>query len=303
LRQATFHLGSTAPIWPALDSCLFVPVEPSGTTPKFDCAFASGEVMKVKYGGTPEPHAEVAATRLLHALGYGADDVTFTPRLRCYGCPRHPFVAMHITTAMHALRLPAPTPPADSYTDFTWVSVERNLELPAVETETEKGWAWWELRRSEAGREELDAFRLLAVFLAHWDNKAENQRLVCIDAACSQTLAMMQDVGATFGPNKVNLERWRAEPIWADRLRCRVSMANLPFNGATFPDATISEGGRALLASELARLTDDDVRRIFSDARFPEFYPGTDNERDLAAWTAAFNHRVAQIASNRCREP
>src|SRR5206468_4506725 len=47
----------------------------------------------------------------------------------------------------------------------------------------EPGWAWWELKDSEAPRADLDALRLLAVFLAHWDNKAGNQRLVCLDPA------------------------------------------------------------------------------------------------------------------------
>ena len=30
-------------------------------------------------------------------------------------------------------------------------------------------------------RADLDALRLLARVLAHWDNKSENQRLVCLD--------------------------------------------------------------------------------------------------------------------------
>jgi hypothetical protein len=306
LRQATFHHRSPPPSWPALDSCSFVPDEPSGTSPKFSCQFANGEVMKVKYGRNAEPHAEVAATTLLSALGYGADHVTFSPKLRCYGCPRFPFPAMHVASMLRSLRLPVPAaaaaPDAGGYTDFDWVSVERNLEAVVVKTDQQEGWSWWELRQSQAPRAELDAFRLLAVFLAHWDNKASNQRLVCPDAACSHPIAMMQDVGATFGPTKVNLSRWREEPIWADRDRCLISMATLPFDGATFPPATVTEAGRALLASELSSLSDRAVRQIFKDARFPEFQSGTDDEHDLDAWTAAFKHRVRQIVTNRCPE-
>ena len=32
----------------------------------------------------------------------------------------------------------------------------------------------------DAPRAEVDAFRILAAFLAHWDNKSQNQRLVPI---------------------------------------------------------------------------------------------------------------------------
>src|SRR5688572_24299927 len=48
--------------------CEFIPKRVSGTTPKFDCRLANGEVVKIKYGWSPERHGEVAATRLLAAL-------------------------------------------------------------------------------------------------------------------------------------------------------------------------------------------------------------------------------------------
>ena len=44
-------------------SCAYLPKPATGTTPKFDCELADGEVVKVKYGRTPEVHAEIAATR------------------------------------------------------------------------------------------------------------------------------------------------------------------------------------------------------------------------------------------------
>ena len=46
---------------------------------------------KVKYGGTPEIPSEIAATRLLHALGFGADRVSRVDVVRCHGCPIQPF--------------------------------------------------------------------------------------------------------------------------------------------------------------------------------------------------------------------
>ena len=302
IRQASFDYETPPPRWPSLDVCWYVPGEPSGTTPKFDCAFANGEVLKVKYGGGPEPHAEVATTELLKGMGYAADHVTFTPKLRCYGCPRYPFIAMQVASRVRAVGLPALLPVQDGYTDFAWVSVERRLELRPVESTTSEGWAWWELRRSAASRAELDAFRLLAVFLGHWDNKAANQRLVCRDDACTDTLAMIQDVGATFGPSKVNLAAWRREPIWADLQQCRISMSRLPFSGATFEDAIVSEDGRRLLLNRLNRITEDRLRRIFTDARFPEFHSATDDRRDLDAWVEAFQYRVMQIERARCAD-
>lgn len=312
LRRATFSIDSDDrlrepagdPLRAPVPSCRFAPSPPSGTTPKFDCVFPGGEIIKVKYGHDPEIHSEVAATALLRMLNYAADDVTIVPRLRCYGCPRHPFVAMHLR---QMLFLPLVRNDIDDgYTDFEWVSLERKLPAPAIETTEIAGWSWAELVQVQTAPAEVDAFRLLAVFLAHWDNKSENQRLVCLDGLrrdggrCERPVAMIQDAGASFGPTKVNLARWRDLPIWHDRASCMVSMRALPFDGATFEDVRISEAGRALLAARLGAIPDERIERLFADARFPQFQAGTDDERDLKAWTDAFRGRRRQIAEARC---
>jgi len=284
--------------------CRYLYDEPSGTSSKFDCVLASGEIVKVKYGRNSEIHAETAASQLLTRLGYAADHVRIVPRVRCYGCPRFPFLMSRLLSLAH---VPDPMDPDGydrGYTDFDWVSVESRFDAPSIETGNVEGWAWYELRDSQAPRAELDAFRLLAAFLAHWDNKSDNQRLVCMDpgpappdGVCATPLLMIQDLGATFGPVKVNLSAWRDRPLWANPRECRVTMRDLPFSGATFPDVQISEAGRLDFARRLSMLSEDDVRRMFVDAKFPEFYSGTDDRQDLEQWTAAFRHRADQVNS------
>lgn len=316
LRRATFIAPAAIardaapaanPLPGPVPSCRFLPSAPSGTTPKFDCVFAGGETVKVKYGHDAEIHGEAAATALLRILGYAADTITIVPRLRCYGCPRHPFLAMHLRrTPMPFIREQID----DGYTDFEWVSVEHKFPAPAIETETISGWEWRELDMVDAPRAEVDAFRLIAAFLAHWDNKSQNQRLVCLDGPsrrsperdgeCLRPLAMIQDLGASFGPPKVNLARWRDLPVWHDRTSCLVSMRALPFEGATFEDVWISEEGRALAAARLQAVSAAQIERLFADARFPQFQVGTADERDLKAWTGTFRDRVRQIADARC---
>ena len=263
-----------------------------------------GQIVKVKYGRNPEIQAEAAATQLLHTLGLAADEVTIVPRVRCYGCPRFPYLTMQLLSLVRATGVLGEHGYDDGYTDFEWAAVERKFPAQTIETDTQDGWAWWELPGSHAPRADLDALRLIAVFLAHWDNKAGNQRLVCLDhpapapsQPCARPLLMIQDLGATFGPTKVNLVRWRSLPIWADRSRCTVSMRALPYMGATFKDAGISEEGRLQLARQLSALDEEAIRALFTDARFPEFYSATDDTRDLDEWTAAFRDRVNQIVT------
>ena len=80
-------------------SCWFKPDFTSGSTPKFDCQRADGRKIKVKYGhANAEIYAEVAASRLLSALGFPADRMYVVGRVRCYGCPADPFAGLQCLT-------------------------------------------------------------------------------------------------------------------------------------------------------------------------------------------------------------
>jgi hypothetical protein len=139
------------------------------------------------------------------------------------------------------------------------------------------------------------------VFLAHWDNKAPNQRLICPaaaagnDAACAQPLAIIQDLGATFGPLKLDLHNWRSGRIWKDGATCTVSMEHLPWSGATFPERRISEAGRRLLLQLLEQLSDQQLRDLFEGSRVTSYEQYGTERRPADAWVAAFKARVAQI--------
>ena len=276
----------------------------TGTTAKFECVLPDGEVVKVKYGNTGEIHAEIAGSRLLDAAGFGADRMYMVARLRCYGCVRTPYYTMKLLDFVHARERLARSVPEDSYTDFEWVGVERRHDGAEIAAGDGEGWAWYELEAIDptrgANRAERDALRLFAVLLAHWDNKASNQRLVCLSPStpgggpCAQPFAFIHDLGATFGPNKVQLDHWSTARIWTDRARCTISMRQLPYKGATFPDAQISEAGRRLLMRSLANLTERQLIARFAAARFPEFLGGASG--DPTRWATVFLDKVRQIA-------
>ena len=143
------------------------------------------------------------------------------------------------------------------------------------------------------------------VLLAHWDNKSENQRLVCLSgesgpalSKCRRPLAMLQDVGGTFGPRKVDLEAWERTPIWTDRGRCTTDMSTLPYDGSTFAAVTISEAGRRHLASLLAQLSDAQLADLFAAARFDQptgLLPSAAGAID--AWVRVFRQKADAISA------
>ena len=292
--------------------CPFKPGGIAGSTPKFECELASGENVKVKYGrNNAEVYTEVAATRLLAALGFPTDRMYVVKRVRCFGCPVDPFPQLEcVNNLSDGAPIENCFPALDftRYQDFDDAVIERPLKGRRIEMKNMRGWTWEELKFVDAvaggaTRAEIDAFRLLAVFLAHWDNKAKNQRLLCQgekrgEDGCDRPLAMVQDLGATFGPNKLDLARWSRTRIWADAPSCKVSMHSLPYGGSTFPDAYISEEGRLFLASRLGRLSTGQIRALFDGARVAHFPHRRASARNVDNWVRAFQAKVRAIVDH-----
>ena len=290
-------------------ACRFLAEPVGGTTAKFNCRLASGEVVKVKYGAAnAELASEVAASRLLSALGFGADRVYLVDRVRCAGCPPYPFQSLKcLAETSLGNGCMAGGLDYSRSRDFDPAVIERRFPGTAIEAVDGQGWAWFELDRIDPGaggspRAEVDALRLVAVLLAHWDNKAENQRLVCTiplsaDGSCAKPLALIQDLGGAFGPAKIDLRNWREYRVWSDPASCSVSMKTLPFGGATFADRRISEGGRTLLLGLLEQLSDQQLHDLFTGSRITGFDHVSAAGRDAGGWVAAFKDKVAQIRS------
>src|SRR5688500_17256829 len=140
----------------------------SGRSPKFACMFNKTDELKVKYGGTNgEVYGEVAASRLLWALGFGADAM-YPVRVICHGCPRElAGLARNDGTFL-----------------FDPAVVERKTPGAEITPDGEEGWAWDELERIDehaggATVAERDALKLMAVLLQHTDTKPQQQRIIC----------------------------------------------------------------------------------------------------------------------------
>ena len=281
-------------------ACRYVEDEFQGRSPKFTCLTESGEKLKVKYGrSNGEVYGEVAATRLLWALGFGADAM-FSVRVLCTGCP-----------AAFAGR-PAP----GGAQRFDPAAVERRLPGKAVESGDRPGWSWLELDlidEDEGGspRAHRDALKLLAAFLQHTDTKPEQQRLLCLDGPeCETPFMLLNDVGLTFGRanlananavGSVNLEEWSRTPVWKGSRGC---VGNLPRSlTGTLKEPIVSEEGRRFLSGLLARLSNRQIRDLFEGARMDErlpAFPGGGEPAGVDQWVEAFTRKREEIDQRRC---
>jgi hypothetical protein len=308
--------------------CKFHLDKASGATPKFRCVFPGGEILKVKYGHNPEIHTEVAASRLLEAIGAGTDRVYFVETLRCFGCPEEPDALIRCLSSPYedfrrrcALEFGQPMPGGDAkvtidygkFVDFHNVSVDRRHAGLEIGDGKVEGWGFDELDEVAsprgATRAERDALRLLVVVLNNWDNRPDNQRLVCLpggardDGSCRRPFAYMQDLGGTFGrvggskdERKLDVEGWSEVPVWKDEAACVVEIDSPMLHGATFGKATITESGRRFLLERLRRLPDHAVRDLFEGARFADYPWASPASRNVDNWVRAFQGKVRQIA-------
>jgi hypothetical protein len=303
-RKDAFEGGQTI-------SCEYVGKKMTGRSPKFTCALSPDDELKVKYGrDNGEVYGEVAATRLLWALGFGADAM-YPVKVLCHKCPQRLGGAPHDGKLDEILFDPA--------------AVERKAPGHDIASKKDEGWSWPELDHvsEAAGGASLaqrDALKLLAVLIQHTDSKPAQQRLVCRDkdwdreTPCQQPFMLINDLGLTFGKSNalnrstkgaVNFEEWSQTPIWKDKTGCVGNLSGSLSGTLEYP--RISEGGRAFLAGLLTQLSDRQIDDMFETARFylrPRA-PGTSEtvSATVPEWREAFKNKRDEIVNRRCDAP
>ena len=295
----------------AMIACDYVPDSPEGSSRKFNCAIGEGDVVKVRYGVVNgEVEGAVLASRLLWALGFGADRV-YPVRVACRGCSSDPWTDHERAAGMRI---------------FDPAAIERKPEGHEMKAdEKDSGWAWPELAlvdeaQGGASRAQRDALILLAVFIQHTDSKPEQQRLLCLpggmtDAGvCEKPFLMLHDVGLTFGhgnfsnrseTSSVNFSEWARTPVWRDARAC-VGHLGRSYTG-TLGDPVISEAGRAFLAKLLVQLSDDQLHDLFEVARVDRRVLKADGSTaaegaSVSEWVKAFKHKRDEIVMHHCPE-
>jgi hypothetical protein len=299
--------GSGAFPFRATVFCDYVDKKLGGRSPKFACTLGERDEVKVKYGAhNGEVYGEVLATRLLWALGFGADRM-YPVNVICRGCP---LVLGGIQRPGNEVR-------------FDPAVIEREMQGTEWPRDSGHGWSWSELdvmnpMPGGSPRAHRDALKLLAVLLQHTDSRPEQQRILCLGQRpsdsldnCHHPFLMIGDVGLTFGRANftnsnetagVNLVAWRKTPVWKTATGCT---GHLPksFNG-TLDDPVISESGRRFLANLLGQFSDGQIRDLFEVARVELRLrsPGdaASGWATVDEWVDAFKLKRDQIISRRC---
>ena len=231
----------------------FVEEEAKGTQPKIEVTDANGEKWKVKFG--KEVHSEVAATRLLWALGYYVEETYFVDAGKIEG----------ITQLRRAKEFIAPD---GSFAGARFEKRPKNIERTKI------AWAWGD--NPFLGTKELSGLRILMTMINNWDTRrvSKNNIVLRITApgGVVEDWYVVEDLGSSFGKMGrymfVTRNRWDLDDFRTQKFIDGVSgnMLDLHYQGGARSINKVPLDHARWFSGLLSQLTDNQVRRAFEAA-------------------------------------
>jgi hypothetical protein len=258
----------------------FVKEDTSGSKPKLQVIDARGTTWRVKLGG-PEPgknevHPEVAASRLMWALGYLVEE--------------HYYVASGRIEGIKDLDRASAAINADG--SFRVARFERRA--PNVER---SGRTWTLDDNPFAGSKELSGLKLMTALVNNWDNKHFNTAVdvVTLPDGRVEEHYLFSDLGASFGrmagpPWTTSPTRWKVDDYRAQPLVKGVEgdSVRLHFEGQV-PMESVPLAHAQWFVSLASQLTQDQVRAAFKAAGA--------SEAEVEGFSARFLEKVRELQS------
>jgi hypothetical protein len=226
----------------------FVDEDRNGSNPKFDVRDANGTKWRAKLGAEARP--EVAASRLLWAIGYFTDVDYVVPKATIAGLRMH-----RGHSYIHN---------GDQVADTRFAHKPRHEKRIA-------GWAW--KHNPFLGTREFNGLRVMIGMLNSFDLKNANNA-VYRDSKTGQQIFLMSDTGASFGTNTVRIEnvndKGNAKAYEESRFIVHTTSTTVDFGTPGPPNKIVEETGGLLAPMYLRHDRYDWIGRGIprSDARW-----------------------------------
>ena len=266
----------------------FLKEDATGYTPKFDVRDAAGKTWKAKVG--IEAHTEPAASRLLWAVGYFANENYFFPVLKVEGLPPH------LTRGQEFVG-----------PDGEVLGVR--LQRHPGDGKKHKTWNWH--KNPLIGTREFNGLRVMMALLNNWDLKNDNNGIFIDPDDPAKKIYGVSDVGASFGStgegytskgSKGNLPAYRRSKFLSKATRHHVDFnfpTHLPFlyifNAPHFFSELhnrsigkhIPRADAKWVGSLLAQLTPEQIRDAFRAGGY--------SAEQADAFASVVEKRIAQL--------
>jgi hypothetical protein len=191
-----------------------------GTNPKFDVRDENGVKWRVKLGIEARP--EVAATRLVWAVGYSTNEDYFLPQIHVEDMPAR----LHRGQDMMSSE-----------------GTARNVRLKRYSKDEKKVGIWHWRNNPFAGTRELNGLRVMMALINNWDLKDDNNSVYLEKRpdppGVSEEIYEVSDLGASFGATGRSWPRGKAkgnlESYRHSRFINKVTPEYVDFNTPTRP--------------------------------------------------------------------
>ena len=243
-------------IVPALEKVELIGRQPGGNNLKFRLKDANGREWVAKVAD--ESQAEVAATRLLWAVGYKTE----------------------IDQIVRSLKIEK-------------IGNYKNARFEARPETIKRGERWSWTNNPYIGTKEFDGLRLMMAFINNWDLKDENNILITENG---KTYMMVSDLGSSFGKladksksrsgRSVNKPEHFAEAGFIKSVDNGVLVLDYRGMGEDYLKGIKVENAR-WLADMLLQLSDKQIADAFRAANY--------DSEDVTLLTAAVKERIAQL--------
>jgi hypothetical protein len=264
--------GSGAPDRAPRAPFRFVEENGGGTQPKVVVTDAAGVTWDVKFG--EEAHAEVAAARLVWALGYFVDEVYFVPGGTILG----------VSDLDRAESVVGP--------DGTFAAARFERRDDRL-TPLDAGWTFH--ANPFPGKRELSGLKILMTFVSNWDIEGErNNRILeaTRPGASPERRYLVADLGASFGKmggrfsehTKWDLAGYQEEGFIE---RVKDDAIEFDFDGLETGMETIPIAHARWFAGLVSQLTEAQVRQAFEAAGA--------TPREVDGFSTTFMARVATL--------
>jgi hypothetical protein len=251
-----FRGATSEGVVPELDNIKLLGRQPGGNNLKYRLEDKNGREWVVKIAD--ESQAEVAANRLLWAIGYRTEIDQIVPRISIKGIGNY-----------------------------------KNARFEARTKEIARGDRWSWANNPHAGSKEFDGLRLMMAFVNNWDLKDDNNVVITQDG---KSYLVVSDVGSSFGrlANKsksrsgrsVNKPEHFAEAGFIKTVDGGVLVLDYRGGGEDFLKGIKVENAR-WLADLLLQLSDKQISDAFRAAHY--------SPEDIALMTEAVKARIAAL--------
>lgn len=282
----------------------FVAEDTKGTSPKFDVRDSDGQKWRAKLG--PEARPETVATRLLWAVGYGANDDYFFESLKVKGLPStlqrgQEFVS---DPPSHDAKNQDPREPG------TEVKAVRLQIHPSGEKKEQDSWNWH--HNPFYGTREFNGLRVMMALVNNWDLTDDNNAVYTDPADPKKDLYIVTDVGASFGKTgksySEKISKGNLKAYIHSRFISKVTATHVDFNFPTHPafihmiieprvlshylherwiGRHIPRKDAKWIGSLLAQLSDHQIREAFRAAGY--------SQEEIGEYATALEGRIAEL--------